>query len=281
MIEYPKIQIWVTSCGRIHYLKPTIDSFIQQCTYPNYEMVIIESQMTEVSKKFFALEHVHERETAEYINSLPGTYPNIKFNIHIQPFRILGQTYDQLLAMTGDYFLNIEDDLVTVCDPAKEILDGIRLLDRDPELLGMRTDLRDETVYEGCPRFSEMKETDGYKYFVWRDWCSGGAQIMDARKTRAIGGYITDHEPNNYIMTEKDQSAKMRTAKMYTGIGLRYYGFLAHIGGHGVQGGDRIWTVEAYQDLAKSGWCGDGTQKKPREHNRDYYINRRRDNGKP
>lgn len=281
-MNYPKLSVWVTSCGRISFLPSTIETFISNCSYPNYEMIIIESQMTDISRQFFALEFVKEKETAEYLKTLPEKFPHVKFNIMTQPFRILGQTYDQLLSLTGDYFLNIEDDLTTHGDPCNEIAEDIKLLDSDPGLLGVRVDLRDETVFENCPRFNgfEMKQVDDYKYYIWKDWCSGGAQVMDARKVRAIGGYITTHAPNDYIMTEKDQSAKMRDAKMYTGIGLKYYGFLAHIGHHGVQGGDRTWTVEAYGDAAQSGYFGDGSQKKDKQHNRDYYLGKRIDNGK-
>jgi len=276
-----KLTVWVTSCGRIEYLKDTIESFIKYCTYPNYEMIIIESQMTEISKKFFNLEKIKEKETSEYILNLQERFPQVKFKIFIQPHKALGQVYDQLLKETGDYFVSIEDDLVTVCDPKDQFIDGIKMLDKDPKLLGIRIDLRDDTVYEGCSRFPETHQIDDIKYVVWKDWCSGGAQIMDARKVKAIGGYKTDHEPHLYIQTEHDQSAKMKTAGMYTAISLKYGGFLKHIGQYGVQGGDRTWTVVGYEDLANSGYCGNGSKKTQRKFSRDDLLKQRRDNGKP
>ena len=54
-----------------------------------------------------------------------------------------------------------------------------------------------------------------------------------------------------------------------------------HIGSYGVQGGDRTWTVAAYGDAAKNGWYGDGRNLKEKDHDRDYYINKRKDNGRP
>jgi len=51
--DSPKISIWITSTGRFDEVVPTIETFINQCTYPNYEFVIIESQMTPDSLKFF------------------------------------------------------------------------------------------------------------------------------------------------------------------------------------------------------------------------------------
>ena len=141
-------------------------------------------------------------------------------------------------------------------------------------------DLRDETVFDGCPRFPETLSVAGIRYVIWRQWCSGGAQLMDARKVRDIGGFITTHAPADYIQTEHDQSRKMREAGMYIGINLGYYGCLAHIGHHGVQGGDRGWTVEQYEEMASKGWSGDGSSKMPKK-DREYFLSKRKDNGKP
>lgn len=276
----PKISVWVTSTGRTAVLQSTIESFIEKCTYPNYEFVIVHSQMTNVSKGFFALEYIDEEATEKYLRELPEKFPSVKFKLFIQPFKILGQTYDQLLAETERYYFNIEDDLRTVVDPNEQLIDNIKLLQADPKLLGVRMDLRDESVFDGCLRFPETLEAEGMKYLIWRQWCSGGAQLMDAEKVRNIGGFIVDHAPSDYIQTEHDQSRKMREAQMYTGINLSYYGCLAHIGHHGVQGGDRVWTVEAYEEAAQKGWCGDGSSKVPKK-SRDYFLGRRNDNGKP
>lgn len=278
----PKISVWVTSTGRIDVLEPTIESWIEHCTYPNYEFIIVHSQMTYVSKEFFALEYIDEAATETYLQGLEEKFPGVTFKMFIQPFKRLGRTYDQLLHETGEYYINIEDDLRTVIDPYDQLISNIKLLQADSKLLGVRMDLRDETVFDGCPRFPEtFTVTDPLtKYVIWRQWCSGGAQLMDAEKVRDIGGFIRDHTPSDYIQTEHDQSRKMRNAGMYTGINLSYYGCLAHIGHHGVQGGDRGWTVEQYEEMATKGWCGDGSVKVPKK-NRKYFLNKRKDNGKP
>jgi hypothetical protein len=237
--------------------------------------------MTDVSKEFFALEYIDEEATEAYLRALPGRFPLIDFKeIIIQPFKRLGETYERLLQETKEYYINIEDDLRTVTDPCFQLAHNIKLLKADPKLLGVRMDLRDETVFDGCPRFPETLEAAGMKYVIWREWCSGGAQLMDAQKVRDIGGFITTHAPSDYIQTEHDQSRKMRTAGMYTGINLKYYGCLAHIGHHGVQGGDRGWTVEQYEEMASKGWLGDGS-KKVSKKNREYFLSRRKDNGLP
>jgi len=281
MEKWPKISIWITSTGRINLLKSTIESWIKHCTYPNCEMVIIESQMTKISRKFFALEYVDEEATADYINSLEKTYPAVKFKIFIQPYKPLGQIYDQLMGETEDYFFNIEDDLVAVCDPKDQFIDGVKLLKADPKLLGIRGDLRDCTLFEGCPRFPDVGEAEGMKYMIIKQFSSGGAQLMDAQKVRDIGGFITTHTPDKYIETELDQSAKMRQAGMYTAVNLKYWGVLKHMGHHGVQGGDRSWTINVYNDLERNGWYGGGKNRKPQDHHRDYYIQHRINNGKP
>ena len=278
--KLPKISVWITSTGRIGVLTTTIESWIEHCTYPNYEFVIVHSQMTDVSKEFFALEYIDEVATETYLRGLAEQFPNITFKIFIQPFKSLGQTYDQLLQATDEYYINIEDDLRTVVDPHDQLIDNIKLLQADPKLLGVRMDLRDETVFDDCPRFPETLEAGGIKYVIWKQWCSGGAQLMDAQKVRDIGGFITDHQPSDYIQTEHDQSRKMRNAQMYTGINLSYYGCLAHIGHYGVQGGDRGWTVEAYEEAASKGWCGDGSTKTTKK-SRDHFLSKRKDNGLP
>jgi hypothetical protein len=148
-----KIDVWVTSTGRIDVLTSTIASFIEKCTYPNYEFIIIHSQMTEVSNQFFALEYINEEATEKYLKELPEKFPNIKFKLFIQPFKLLGLTYAQLLKETDKYYINIEDDLRTVIDPCKQLIDNIKLLQADPKLLGIRMDLRDETVLTAAPDF--------------------------------------------------------------------------------------------------------------------------------
>mgnify|MGYP001597431990 CR=1 FL=1 len=279
--DYPELVVWFTSTGRADLLPDTVESWINHCTYPNYRIILLESQMTDESREFFKQEYIDGEATATYLATLPARFPHINMEIIVQPYRPLGQVYDQLLAKTGDYFINLEDDLITVCDPHDQIVDAIQILRADPKALGMRVDLRDETVFEYCPRFPRVGYSAGMKYAIIDTTCSGGAQVMDATKTRAIGGYCTSHAPKDYIQTELQQSAAMRSNKMFTAVNLKYWGFLKHMGHHGVQGGDRSWTIAAYNDLEKHGWFGDGKNRTPREHPREWYIRTRVENGLP
>lgn len=246
MSDVPKLSVWVTSTGRYNFVKQTIDEFVKLCTYPNYEMLIIESQMTKDSLRFFSSVNRDEEKTAEYINSLPTLYPHVKFRIFIQPWKKLGAVYNQLLDMSADYYLNIEDDLVALCDPNEQIVDAIKLLQADPLLFAVRQDLRDETVYDGCTRFPVTKEAAGMKYVIW-DWCSGGLQTIDVAKARQAGRFNETHEDDKYGQTEITQTEQMNALGMYIGINLKYYGFLKHIGARSIQNAPREWSVEIYE----------------------------------
>jgi len=106
-------------------------------------------------------------------------------------------------------------------------------------------------------------------------------QFMDARKVREIGGFDLTHAPSNYIMTEKDQSAKMKAHNMYTGISLKYWGFMASFGIFGIQGGERAGTFGHYEELAAYGWLGDGKNRREKPHTLQYWQGRKSDNGRP
>ena len=260
--NFPELTVWITSTGRIDTLPNTIESFIKQCTYPNYKFVIVENQMTPESLAFFDPTQIKEKEVEEYLNSLPEKFPDVKFTTFIQPHIGMGEMYNQMLTLTSEYFVNLEDDSETVCDPVDQIIDGIKLLKADPKLLGLRVDLRDDTVYEGSPRFAGTKEAEGIKYVYW-NICSGGAQLMDTAKVRALGGYYAEHPIDKYIQTEIHLQQNMRSAEMYTGVSLKYYGWWIHTGPYGIQGDGKNRQHAMYTSLLRKGWFGDGKNRKP------------------
>ncbi len=261
-MDIPKVSVWITSTGRLDAVRTTIEDFIEKCTYPNYEVVIIESQMTPESSTFFNLDHIKKAETEEYLRSLPEKHSGVAFKIFIQDWKRLGEVYNQQLANTSGYFINLEDDAHTVADPSDQFTDAIKMLQDDPKLLGLRMDLRDDSVYEGSPRFKGTKEAAGIKFVYW-DFCSGGAQFMDASKVRALGGYLDTHPIDKYGQTEIDQTKKMLDAEMYIGVSLKYYGFWAHMSSKSVQGADRQWSRDLYDKLTEKGWYGDGAARQP------------------
>lgn len=280
--DYPKLSIWITSVGRIDVLTETIESWIKHCTYP-YHMIIVHSQMTDVSKQFFALEYIDEKVTEEYLNSLKEKYPDVDIEIIIQPYQLLGEVYNQLLSKSGEYYLNLEDDLHTVCDPHDQIVDAITLLENTANLLGVRCDLRDSTWEPFCQREWNCVPAVGFnggQKYIYLDMCSGGAQIMNTSKVYDIGAFNVNHLPEDYGLPERLQNAMMFLFNYHCAINLQHWGFLKHMGHHGIRGGDRTWTNLIYNDLEKYGWYGDGTKRVPMPHPRDWYVQQRVNNGK-
>lgn len=258
----PKISVWITSIGRIKTLRSTIESWITQCSYPNYEMLIIESTPTEESSKFIDSTRIDSEATAEYLRSLPAKFPNVSFKIHIQPWKKLGSIYNQLLDESGDYYINLEDDSITCCSPDQQLRDAIDLMKDDKNLLAIRLDLRDDTVYDGCPRFPITKRTTKGSYVIW-DWCSGGFQLIDVQKARVCGRFNEEHENDKYGQTEITQTEQMNAKGMYVGINLAWYGFLRHVGAKSVQNAAREWSVAGYHHMFQNGWYGGGSSRKP------------------
>ena len=249
----PKISVWVTSTGRFKFLKPTLDAFLKYNTYPNVEFLIFESVPTEESKKIFHAPNIETEKCIEYIKGLDIPKKHI-----VKPWPFLGDVYNELLDLTEDYYISIEDDCVTVCDPTEQFVEGVKLLDADDKLLGIRTDLRDPTsVYAGSDRFKGTKMFEGTEYVYW-DVCSGGAQIMDARKVREINKFPSGQALNTYGDTERHQQREMIAAGMYCGVNLNFYGFLSHEGAESVCGDDRTWSSKAYKEFIQKGWYGKG-----------------------
>lgn len=263
--NFPKVSVWITSTGRYDFVVASIESFIKECTYPNYEFVIVHSLMTPESLEFFDLTQIDEKKTEQYLQELPSKYPGANFKIIIQPWKKLGAVYNQLLANTSSrYFVCLEDDGITVTDPAPQFRDAIQLIFNDSHLLGIRIDLRDESVYEGSPRFQGTKEVAGIKFVYW-DTCSGGGQFMDTLKVRELGGYLENHPAIDYGDPEADLERKMRQAKRYIGVNLSYYGFWAHMAPKSCRGIDKTKASNAYTRLIEKGWYGDGKNKQSLE----------------
>lgn len=256
-MEYPKISVWVTSTGRFKFLKPTVDAFLKYNTYPNVEFLIVESVPTEESKKVFYNPNIETQKCIDYIEEKMES-SGVPYKHLIQPWLFLGDVYNQLLDLTEDYYISIEDDCVTVCDPREQFEDGIKLLKADPKLLGLRVDLRDPTsVFAGSQRFDGTKEVEGMQYVHWQV-CSGGAQIMDANKARQINRFPSGQALNAYGDPERHQQREMIKAGMYCGVNLKYYGFLSHEGAQSVCGDDREWSVSGYKKFIEKGWYGRG-----------------------
>ena len=131
-MEYPKISIWITSTGRYTYTKATIDSFLKHNTYPNYEILVVESVPTETT---FTKDFPHHKDTPiyqfdknkEYLEQLQRNNDNIK--VWFRPWEYLGNVRRFLLDNTyGDYFMLLNDDVYTYVDNKDHICEAINAL---------------------------------------------------------------------------------------------------------------------------------------------------------
>ena len=248
-----KLHVWISSTGRFKFLKPTIDSFIKHNTYENFEFLIVESTPTEESKKIFYNNNIETDKCIEYIDAL-----DCPKKIWIQPWKFLGNVFEQLLNETGDYFLSLEDDCVTVCDPRSQIEDGMLLLDNDPNLLALRMDLKDPTsVYSGSDRFKGTKKYLDMDYVYWDNYADG-MQLVDARKLRNIDAFLKNRPLHEWNSVEPHISKKMIDNNFYCGVNCKYYGFLVHAGTHSVVGDDRSWSTNGYANHVNNQWFGNG-----------------------
>ena len=74
---FPKISVWFTSTGRFEFLKPTIETFLEKNTYPNIEILIVESVPTDESKKYFNTKLIETDKCVDYINNLNVPHKHI------------------------------------------------------------------------------------------------------------------------------------------------------------------------------------------------------------
>lgn len=93
--SWPVVSVCILSFNRLDYLKETLDSFRDSCTYPSLEYVIVDNGSTD--------------EVVEYIKSLEFINKNI-FN---QENMGMGYAMNQARRVaTGEYFFNLENDWI-------------------------------------------------------------------------------------------------------------------------------------------------------------------------
>ena len=256
--DYPKLTIWITSTGRYDFLKETLERFEKYNTYPNIEYLIVESVPTEESMQVFNTPMIKSAETRELLEAFRDAHPD-NCKLWFMDWPKLGVVYNHLMKYTSEYYMSLEDDCWACCDPHDHIVDAIKVLREDPELLGIRADLADETVRPDHSRFQSagrgMKRNPHSNYLFW-EVCSGGAQIVDTTKVRNLGGFFEDHELIDYARPEFKLQEAMRAANMYCGILLKYYGFLMHMGAMSTHGEDRVWSSAGYETMFAKGFYG-------------------------
>ncbi len=254
-MDDPLVSVWITSTGRVDCTKKTIDAFIEHNTYPNIEFLIFHSIPTMESLKTYHAPGIGDPAVYKMFDKLLRTYPG---TLWAEPWPPFGDALNLLLENSADYFINLGDANMAVCDGADQIRDGIDLLAYDPGILSLRLDLADETVYAGSDRFdgtrTSMLTKEGFQYLHWKIF-PVSAQLVHTAKMRDIG-FPKGHDLHVKNYVEVYPQEQLQKCSYVCGIDLRHKGFLHHINPVSTTGEDRQWRVDAYETSRKKGYYG-------------------------
>lgn len=254
MIEkYPKISIWITSTGRYECTKRTIDAFLKHNTYPNIEFLIFHSIPTAESKQVFNASDVGDSKILLFFETLLRKYPG---KLWAKPWPPFGNVLTVLLNNSADYFINLGDANAAVCDGAAQIKAGIKLLEAEKDLLALRLDLVDETVFEGSTRFDGTKEVSKLdtKYVYWKIY-PVSAQLVSTSRMKEVG-FPLNHAVGHKNIVEEYPQARLKELPYVCGINLAYQGFLHHINPMSTTNENRRWRVDLYEKCYQKGNYG-------------------------
>jgi len=251
--EYPKISIWITSTGRYECTKRTIDAFLEYNTYPNIEFLIFHSVPTPASKRVFNAQDVGDPKVLLLFENLLRKHPG---KLWVEPWPPFGNALTTLLNNSADYFINLGDSNMAVCDGIEQIKAGIKLLEIEQDLLALRLDLADESVYSGSTRFDGTKEVLdlGTSYLHWKIY-PVSAQLVHTMRMKKVG-FPVDHVVGHKNIVEEYPQARLRELPYVCGIDLAYKGFLHHINSVSTTNEDRKWRIDLYEDCRRKGNYG-------------------------
>lgn len=145
--EYPKISVCIPSIGRYKLLKNTIESFLSYNTYSNIEILVYESEDNSALHKAFPRtrpDTFQFKENKEYLQQLQ--HEN-KIKVFFNPWAHMVNTYNFLISQAADYFIFIEDDIDTFVDPKDHFIDSIKVIENDPEVIGVECATALATAY--------------------------------------------------------------------------------------------------------------------------------------
>ena len=191
--KFPKISVWITSTGRYDLVRKDIESFVKYNTYPNWQFIIFESVPTKESLKYYNTHLLKSDESIEYLK----TVKNVK-RLFIEPWPPWGKVCQTLLDATDtEYFINLEDDWVTIYDPREWFIEVIALLKSREELYGITGNLQRPEFNEKWPGWSHPKYSggvvnDGKFYYGYGSLVSLGGMLSKTVVARSVG-FPTDH----------------------------------------------------------------------------------------
>ena len=186
--DYPKISVWVTGTGRYDLVKKDIESFVKYNTYPNWQWIIFESVPTEESLKHYNTHLLKSAKSIEYLKTVPNVH-----ELMIEPWPYWGDAAQSLLDATDtDYFINLEDDWVTIHDPHEWFVESIKLLRKKDILYGLTGNLQRPEFDEKWPgwfhpKFGGGVVDDGEFNYAYGILISMGGMISKTEIAKSVG----------------------------------------------------------------------------------------------
>ncbi len=230
-----KVTFWITSTGR-NYVVPCIEEFLKHNTYPNFELLIYES---DPSSKHIQMFYDLDCPKRVWV----GDWPK------------LGWVYNHLFRHTEQYFVRVDDDCWPACDPGDMLTDGINLLKEQPlqrPMSHVAMDMNPRIAWNPetnvtCPavstdiNFKGVVQTKGGPVMGFTN--PAGISLVD--KKRLGTSFSDDDAPWNGA--EMRHIEYLRRHGLWTGYMMWWWGVYGHFGAVSSEGHDRSYSSEGYQ----------------------------------
>lgn len=103
--EQPKVTVIIPTKDKLEYFQPCIESLLQKTTYPNFEVIVVDNQSTDL-------------DTLAYYQTLTEQYSSDKLKIcyYDKPFNFSAMNNLAAEKATGDYLLMLNNDTEIIQD---------------------------------------------------------------------------------------------------------------------------------------------------------------------
>ena len=264
--DYPKISIWITSTGRYSLVRQDIESFVKHNTYPNVQWIIFESVPTEESLKYYNTPLLQSDKTIEYLKTVPNVH-----KLMIEPWPYWGNVAQTLLDVTNtDYFINLEDDWETICDPHEWFVDAIKLLRKKKELYGLTGNLQRPEFGESWPGWTHPKYgggvvDDGEFNYAYGILVSMGGMLSKTEMAKSVGFPTDKHIKHGSIRSPENPEGLFGDRILFAGYRggrlLDYWGWFRANSAYSVNGYNKTGSadhIKIQQAMVDAGQVGKG-----------------------
>jgi hypothetical protein len=255
----PTISIWITSTGR-ETLFPCIEKFLELNTYPNYELLIYESNPD------------NDNNTMKYLEKL--TCPHKLWH---SEWPKLGWVYNHFLQHTGEYFIRVDDDCWPVEDPAAMFRDAIHLLKMQgfpSRISHVALDMNPRIAWNpDTGKLCPAVETDTLNYRGVHESSRGPTMLfrnppgVGIVKRSYLGASFTSPDAP-WDGAEARHIGYLFGQKLWTAYMLKWWGVYGHYGRMSSDGHNRDWSVDAYEFYENNGYHG----RRSREQMSSYVV---------